>query len=360
MADNVTLNAGSGGVALAAQDESSVFYQEVKLTASGSGTTEALSKAEDSAHSSGEHGILALAVRNDTLAALAGTDGDYAVLQVNDLGALFVDLAEFAGNAVNLGNGAVGTGTLRVTIASDTTGVLSVDDNGANLSVDWGGTVPPIGAGTEAAALRVTIATDSTGLLSIDDNGGSLTVDNGGTFVIQEDGAALTALQLIDNVVVVEDAAAAANPTGNMMMSVRDDEVGSTALTTADNDLQALRSNRFGELKVTQIPDSTSEFKYAIIDAASSGNNTIQAAAGSGIKIRVLAAFLVSAGTVNARFESAADGTALTGQMNLVVNSGFTLPFNPAGWFETGDDALLNLELSAGVSVDGCITYVEI
>lgn len=33
------------------------------------------------------------------------------------------------------------------------------------------------GGGTEAAALRVTVATDSTGVLSVDDNGGSLTVD---------------------------------------------------------------------------------------------------------------------------------------------------------------------------------------
>lgn len=47
-------------------------------------------------------------------------------------------------------------------------------------SVKWAGTSPPIGAGTETAALRVTIATDSTGVLSIDDNGSSLTVDNAG------------------------------------------------------------------------------------------------------------------------------------------------------------------------------------
>lgn len=33
------------------------------------------------------------------------------------------------------------------------------------------------GGGTEAAALRVTVANDSTGVLSVDDNGGSLTVD---------------------------------------------------------------------------------------------------------------------------------------------------------------------------------------
>src|SRR5437867_971018 len=33
------------------------------------------------------------------------------------------------------------------------------------------------GGGTEATALRVTVANDSTGVLSVDDNGGSLTVD---------------------------------------------------------------------------------------------------------------------------------------------------------------------------------------
>ena len=33
------------------------------------------------------------------------------------------------------------------------------------------------GGGTESSALRVTIANDSTGVLSIDDNGGSITID---------------------------------------------------------------------------------------------------------------------------------------------------------------------------------------
>lgn len=99
--------------------------------------------------------------------------------------------------------------------------------------------------------------------------------------------------------------------------------------------------------------------KYVIIDAASNGDNTILAAVTSK-KIRVLACMLVAAGTVNVRFESGAGGTALTGQMNLVVNTGFVLPYNPVGWFETASNTLLNLELSAAVSVDGCITYIEV
>jgi len=102
---------------------------------------------------------------------------------------------------------------LRVTVANDSTGVLSVDDNGASLTVDTpqlpaalvsgrldvvvGAALPagtnnigdvdilsvpaPLsttGGGTEATALRVTVANDSTGVLSVDDNGSSLTVDS--------------------------------------------------------------------------------------------------------------------------------------------------------------------------------------
>lgn len=99
--------------------------------------------------------------------------------------------------------------------------------------------------------------------------------------------------------------------------------------------------------------------KFAIIDAATSGDNTIVAAVSSK-KIRVIAGLLVASGAVNARFESGAGGTALTGQMNLTTNSGFQIPFCPVGNFETAATTLLNLELSGAVSVDGWIVYVEV
>lgn len=102
----------------------------------------------------------------------------------------------------------------------------------------------------------------------------------------------------------------------------------------------------------------TYEVKYAVIDAATSGDNTLVAAV-AGKKIRVLAVLIVAAGSVTTRFESGASGTALTGQMSLTTNSGYVLPFNEGGWFETEAATLLNLELSAAISVDGCLTYVE-
>ena len=129
--------------------------------------------------------------------------------------AIWVSLTDGT-NAYPVGGG-VEAAALRVTIASDSTGVLSIDDNGGAITVDgtvaisgtvavtqsgtWnigtvasitadvniadGGnsitvdnaTLAVVGGGTEATALRVTIANDSTGLLSIDDNGGSITVD---------------------------------------------------------------------------------------------------------------------------------------------------------------------------------------
>lgn len=98
--------------------------------------------------------------------------------------------------------------------------------------------------------------------------------------------------------------------------------------------------------------------KRAVIDNATSGDNTLVAAV-AGKRIRVLSMIAVMTGTaVTIRFESAAGGTALTGQMQPSAGGGFVLPFNPLGWFETVSAELLNMELSGAQSVDGCLTYV--
>ena len=49
-----------------------------------------LGKAEDNPHTSGDVGVMLLAVRTDTAAARAGTDGDYAPLEVDASGRLWV------------------------------------------------------------------------------------------------------------------------------------------------------------------------------------------------------------------------------------------------------------------------------
>jgi hypothetical protein len=110
-----------------------------------------LGKAEDAAHSSGDTGVMALAVRNDTLAALAGTDGDYAPLQVSAAGALHVTDASASGGANVYVDDADWTATSSShnliggvyqstpgTITDGDTGPLRVTQNGA-AHVDPGG-----------------------------------------------------------------------------------------------------------------------------------------------------------------------------------------------------------------------------
>lgn len=95
---------------------------------------------------------------------------------------------------------------------------------------------------------------------------------------------------------------------------------------------------------------------YAVISGATNGNNTLVAAITSR-RIRVLSLFLMSAGTVTLTFQSAAAGTALSGAIALTAQSGFTLPYNPVGWFQTVAGELLNMALGAGVQVSGVLVY---
>lgn len=62
---------------------------EVRTTLSSiDSTLSGLSQDEDSTHSSGDAGIMSLAVRADSEGSLVDTDGDYAPLQLNDQGRL--------------------------------------------------------------------------------------------------------------------------------------------------------------------------------------------------------------------------------------------------------------------------------
>jgi len=54
--------------------------------------------AEDSGHTSTDTGNFILGVRNDTLAALGGTDGDYVPFQMNADGALYVEISSGGAN----------------------------------------------------------------------------------------------------------------------------------------------------------------------------------------------------------------------------------------------------------------------
>lgn len=247
MAGTASTNQGArevyGGVAIftpsgdSAMDETNdaLRVNVVAGGASGGGTQ----YAEDTASSAGDQLTMAGVVRRDTAATLVDTDGDRTQLQVDAAGRLWVNASgaavpvtdngstlsvddgggsitvdgtlavEDGGGSLTVDNaalsvtgGGVEASALRVTLASDSTGVLSVDDNGATLSVDDGGgsltvdnaALSVTGGGTETGALRVTIASNSTGVLSVDDNGSTLSVDDGGASLTVDGTVAVSGL----------------------------------------------------------------------------------------------------------------------------------------------------------------------
>lgn len=102
-----------------------------------------------------------------------------------------------------------------------------------------------------------------------------------------------------------------------------------------------------------------SEIQSAVVNTAASGNNSIVAAQGVGVKIRVVGFFLISAGAVVANLQSGAGGTSLTGPMSLIT--GVQASAGPSnGLFDTAANALLNLNLGAAVQVSGFVNWVTV
>jgi len=99
--------------------------------------------------------------------------------------------------------------------------------------------------------------------------------------------------------------------------------------------------------------------KFAVINENTAANNELVALV-SAKKLRVISLVIVSAGTLNVTFTTASGGTALTGAIPLIANSGFSLPASPFGWIETAAGQGLFVTMSAGIQVSGALTYVEV
>ena len=107
----VVLAAGSAAIGkLAANDGVDIGDVDVTSVVPGYGATN-LGKREDDAHSNLDTGVMALAVRNDAIAAIGAADGDYAPLQVNSAGSLYTkDETGEAGSILVKGTNAVAAG----------------------------------------------------------------------------------------------------------------------------------------------------------------------------------------------------------------------------------------------------------
>ena len=337
MADNVTLDAMTGGDSVAADDIASVKYQRIKLIHGADGVNDG--------DVSSVNGFPV------TLLANSGVDiGDVDVLTTPLDGAIYTDDADWTAlSSEHFLMGGVYQSTPG-TITDGDTGPLRVDPSGHLITSPHSESVALADAVSNTQNIIVDSASNfvPTAVFNFGFNG--TTWDR-----LRSDTANGLDVDVTRMSALVTGSAAIGKLAANSGVDIGDVDILTMPVRdrTTDNQGVALQTDAIMDDTTVLTP------KFAKIDAAASGDNTIVALV-SGKKIRVLGGLLVAAGDVNVRFESGAAGTALTGQMNLTTNSGFAIPFNPLGNFESASGVLLNLELSAAISVDGWLTYVEV
>lgn len=142
----------------------------------------------------------------------------------------------------------------------DVLSIAAGNNNIGNMDVV---TLPadPLGANADSASASGSI---SAKLRQIATNGHPVT--NAGTFATQVDGAALTALELVDNLVLAEDAAHSNGDPGVQGLAVRRD--ANTTLAASDGDYGPLQLNADGSLKVAITAGAGSGGTSATDDAA--------------------------------------------------------------------------------------------
>jgi hypothetical protein len=321
--DDIELNAGSGGDVVGADLIGTTKYQRIKLIHGSDGVndgdvssanplpvTDTATKVDDAAFTPATSRVMVIGAVFDDVAPDSVNEGDAGAPRMSANRNLYTTIRDAAGNERGLNVDA--NGAIAVTDGSST---LSVDDGAGSLTVD-NAALAVTGGGVEASALRVTIASDSTGVLSVDDNGstlsiddggGSLTVDNAGTFAVQVDGAALTALQLIDNLVLAEDAAHVTADPGVQALAVR--KATPANLSGADGDYEPLQMSG-GRL-----------WTSAVIDTAlPAGTNAIgKLAANSGVDIGDVDVTSVTPGTAASSLGKAEDAAHSSGDVGVMA-----------------------------------------
>jgi hypothetical protein len=235
-----------------------------------------LGKAEDAAHTSGDTGVMSLAVRNDAGTALAGTTGDYIPLTTDANGNLRAIIAsQIPGTgATNLGkaedaaHASGDTGVMSLAVRNDAGTVLAgadgdyipfTTDASGNLRAIIASQIPGTGATNLGKAEDAAHASGDTGVMSLavrNDAGTVLAGTDGDYIPITTDASgnlrAIIASQVpgvgATNLGKAEDAAHASGDTGVMMLAVRND--AGTVLAGTDGDYIPLTTDPNGSLRV--------------------------------------------------------------------------------------------------------------
>ena len=298
----------------------------LRVTGGGGGTQ----FAEDTAHTTGDAGTMALAVRRDANTSLVGTDGDYAPLQVNADGSLKVVItsggsagAQFAEDAAHVSGD---QGTMALAVRRDAnTSLVGTDGDYAPLQVDATGNLKVAiisGAGSGGTALQdgAVFTPDTTNFTPV----GGYRDDTSPAAVTEGDGAGARITEFRALHVNLRTAAGAEiTPATKTVDDVAGTDVGMVSLVVRDDALATLTpvDGDYTQLRVTSVGRL---WTSATIDAAlPAGTNNIG-------DVDVLTLPALPAGTNNigdvdvltmpgAFAEDAAHASGNTGHLALVV-----------------------------------------
>jgi len=352
-----------------------------------------LGKAEDAVHSSGDVGVMMLAIRKDTAAAVAA-DGDYVPLQTDANGRLVVleqyspDIKAFLDTITNTGHPITGTVTVGShavtnagTFAVQVSSALPAGNN--NIGDVDVATVPadPFGANADAASATGSISaklrfiagtgipitgtvtvgshavtnagtfavqaaqsgtwtvTGAGGTFPVTDSGGSLTVDNGGTFAVQAACAGD----------VAHDSADSGNPV----------KVGGRAMTTArtavaDGDRADLAVDVQGRVITEPYGPRELDVMQATVITSSTAETTVVTAVAS--TFLDIIDVIVCNKSASATLVTFKDSTSGTTRFYLYVPAGATVGFSGQRWPQATVNN--NWTATCGTSVDS--VYISI
>ena len=194
---------------------------------------------------------------------------------------------------------------------------------------------------------NVQLRTDANGALWTIVSGtvtvGSHAVTNAGTFAVQVDGSALTALQVIDNPVLVDDAAFTPATSSVMMAGFEADE-GSTD-SVDEGDAGAARMTLDRKQIVTPQPHTAGGLAISRdIDLDNGTLTVVQASAG---QLYGWDSTNTSTATVFVKFYNATSGTLGTGTPVLTIG----IPGNSSDDTLSSKSLAYGIEFSTGISV---------
>lgn len=270
-------------------------------------------------------------------------------------------------NAVTplMGNGTTGTGSLRVTIASDNT-AFSVN---STLSAETTKVIGTVRNADGAGNLLTTNSSTYTAKFALDGNllgtlgtafstAGKVDVKgaDGDVFVRQATAANL-------NATVVQG-------TGSNLHTVVDSGTITTVSTVTS--LTQFNGNAIstntgatgaGVLRTVTANDAGKTLTSKGGSVSSSGDNTLVAAGTNRLKVYAFSLTTTSTSAVTCIFQSGASGTELwrvTMQAVTGASTGANLVVTPPAWlFATASATLLNLNLSAAVAVHWSVAYYD-